>query len=42
MKTPICVLHYKNILHITAGDSIQQVDALFARVRHVGCVRGTK
>lgn len=41
MKTPICVSHYKNILHITTGNSIQQVDILFAYVRHVGCVRVT-
>lgn len=42
MRTPICVSHYKNILHITTGNSIQQVDVLFAYVRHVGCVRVTK
>lgn len=42
MKTPICVSHYKNILHITTGNSIQQVDVLFARVRHKGCVGVTK
>lgn len=38
MKTPICVLHYNDILHITVGSAIQQVDILFACVRHLGSV----
>lgn len=42
MKTPICVLRYTNILHITVGNAVQQVDILFAGVGHVGCVRAMK
>lgn len=42
MKTPVCVLHYKNILHVTVGNAIQQADILFACVKHMGCVRATK
>lgn len=42
MKTPICVLHYNDILHITVGSAIQQVDILFACVRHLGFVSATQ
>lgn len=36
MKTPVCVLHYNNILHITVGNAIQQVGHFVSRCQARG------